>query len=118
MKNLFDVAGLTTLAGSKIERGRPAAGGDGPLVKRMQAAGAVLVGALNMDEFAYGFTTENTHYGACHNPHDLSCVAGGSSGGSAAAIAAGESSVGIRSSGGARYTLAPMPCSQGRKVQP
>jgi 1-carboxybiuret hydrolase len=90
VKNLFDVAGLTTLAGSKIERGRPATSGDGPLVKRMTAAGAVLVGALNMDEYAYGFTTENSHEGACHNPHDLTRIAGGSSGGSAAAVAAGQ----------------------------
>jgi amidase/aspartyl-tRNA(Asn)/glutamyl-tRNA(Gln) amidotransferase subunit A len=90
VKNLFDVAGLATLAGSKIERDRPAATSDGPLIKRMQAAGAVLVGALNMDEYAYGFTTENTHDGACHNPHDPTRVAGGSSGGSAAAVAAGQ----------------------------
>jgi len=90
VKNLFDVAGITTLAGSKIERGRPVAARDGPLVARLEAAGAVLVGALNMDEYAYGFTTENTHEGACHNPHDLTRIAGGSSGGSAAAIAAGQ----------------------------
>ncbi len=90
VKNLFDVAGLTTLAGSKIERGQPAATRDGPLLARLQAAGAVLVGALNMDEYAYGFTTENTHQGATHNPHDLTRTAGGSSGGSAAAVAAGQ----------------------------
>ena len=90
VKNLFDVAGLTTLAGSKIERGRPAATQDALLVARLQAAGAVLVGALNMDEYAYGFTTENSHAGACHNPHDLTRIAGGSSGGSAAAIAAAQ----------------------------
>ena len=90
VKNLFDVAGLTTLAGSKIERGKPAAARDGPLVARLQAAGAVLVGALNMDEYAYGFTTENSHEGATHNPHDLTRTAGGSSGGSAAAVAAGQ----------------------------
>ncbi|HWH85023.1 MAG TPA: amidase family protein, partial [Burkholderiaceae bacterium] len=82
VKNLFDVAGLTTLAGSKIERDRPAAERDGVLVARLQAAGAVLVGALNMDEYAYGFTTENSHEGPCRNPHDLARVAGGSSGGS------------------------------------
>jgi 1-carboxybiuret hydrolase len=90
VKNLFDVQGLTTLAGSKIERGRPPATRDGPLVQRMAGAGAVLVGALNMDEYAYGFTTENSHEGPTHNPHDLARVAGGSSGGSAAAVAAGQ----------------------------
>ena len=90
VKNLFDVAGLTTRAGSKIERGKPPAQDDGPLVARLAAAGAVLVGALNMDEYAYGFTTENTHDGPTRNPHDLSRIAGGSSGGSAAAIAAGQ----------------------------
>jgi amidase/aspartyl-tRNA(Asn)/glutamyl-tRNA(Gln) amidotransferase subunit A len=90
VKNLFDIEGITTLAGSKIERGRPAAARDAVLVQRLQAAGAVLVGALNMDEYAYGFTTENTHYGPTHNPHDLTRIAGGSSGGSAAAVAAGQ----------------------------
>ncbi|KQW44654.1 MULTISPECIES: AtzE family amidohydrolase [unclassified Roseateles] len=90
VKNLFDVQGLTTLAGSRIERDRPPATRDGPLVQRMDAAGAVLVGALNMDEYAYGFTTENSHEGPTHNPHDLTRVAGGSSGGSAAAVAAGQ----------------------------
>ncbi len=59
------------------------------LVRRLKAAGAVLLGCQNMDEFAYGFTTENPHYGATHNPHDRTRSAGGSSGGSAAAVAAG-----------------------------
>ncbi|MDP1836850.1 MAG: amidase family protein, partial [Reyranella sp.] len=90
VKNLFDIEGEVTLAGSKIERGQPVAQRDGPLVARLQAAGAVLVGALNMDEYAYGFTTENSHEGATHNPHDLTRTAGGSSGGSAAAVAAGQ----------------------------
>ncbi|MDB5945384.1 MAG: amidase [Ramlibacter sp.] len=88
VKNLFDIEGEVTLAGSKINRGNPAAKEDAFLVQRMKAAGAVLVGSLNMDEYAYGFTTENTHYGAAHNPHDLSRLAGGSSGGSGAAVAA------------------------------
>jgi AtzE family amidohydrolase len=90
VKNLFDIEGLTTLAGSKIERGRPPAPRDGPLLQRLDAAGAVLVGALNMDEYAYGFTTENSHEGPTRNPHDPSRVAGGSSGGSGAAVAAGQ----------------------------
>jgi len=88
VKNLFDIEGETTLAGSKVNRTLPAAASDAFLVARMREAGAVLVGALNMDEYAYGFTTENTHYGTTRNPHDLTCVAGGSSGGSGAAVAA------------------------------
>jgi AtzE family amidohydrolase len=89
VKNLFDVAGIVTLAGSKINRDHAPAGSDATIVQRLAGAGAVLVGALNMDEYAYGFTTENTHYGPTRNPHDLTRVAGGSSGGSAAAVAAG-----------------------------
>jgi AtzE family amidohydrolase len=89
VKNLFDVAGIRTLAGSRIFRERPVAARDAAAVRALTSAGAVLVGALNMDEFAYGFTTENTHYGPTHNPHDPARVAGGSSGGSGAAVAAG-----------------------------
>jgi len=89
VKNLFDVKGVVTLAGSKINRGLPPARRDAPLVTRLESAGAVLVGTLNMDEYAYGFSTENTHYGPTRNPHNLEHVAGGSSGGSGAAIAAG-----------------------------
>ncbi|MBP7668685.1 MAG: AtzE family amidohydrolase, partial [Burkholderiaceae bacterium] len=87
---LFDVAGIATLAGSKIEATAAPARRDAVLVRRLEAEGAVLVGALNMDEYAYGFTTENSHAGACHNPHDLARISGGSSGGSAAAVAAGQ----------------------------
>lgn len=90
VKNLFDIEGLTTRAGSKLRNGESAATADAVLVQRLRAAGAVLVGALNVDEFAYGFTTENSHYGACHNPHDLTRTAGGSSGGCGAAVAAGQ----------------------------
>src|SRR5206468_2186183 len=68
----------------------PPAREDAVLVQRLKEAGAVLLGALNMDEYAYGFTTENTHYGPTHNPHDLTRMTGGSSGGSGAAVAAGE----------------------------
>ena len=90
VKNLFDIEGLTTLAGSKVNRGLPPAKADAVLVQRLRDAGAVLLGGLNMDEYAYGFTTENTHYGPCHNPHDLTRIAGGSSGGCGAAVAAGQ----------------------------
>lgn len=90
VKNLFDIAGEVTLAGSKVNRTNPPATADAALVQRLQAAGAVLVGSLNMDEYAYGFTTENSHYGPVHNPHRHGHLAGGSSGGSGAAVAAGQ----------------------------
>jgi AtzE family amidohydrolase len=89
VKNLFDIAGVTTIAGSRIHAERPPAERDSTAVERLKAAGGILVGALNMDEYAYGFTTENSHYGPTRNPHDRDRVAGGSSGGSAAAVAAG-----------------------------
>ncbi|WYM02496.1 MAG: AtzE family amidohydrolase [Gloeotrichia echinulata CP02] len=89
VKNLFDIAGIITLAGSKINAENPPASQDATAVARLKQAGGVLVGALNMDEYAYGFVTENFHYGATRNPHDLQRVAGGSSGGSAASVAAG-----------------------------
>lgn len=89
VKNLFDLEGEVTVAGSLIGRERPPATADAFLVRQLQAAGAVCLGALNMDEYAYGFTTENAHDGPCHNPHDPARSAGGSSGGSAAAVAGG-----------------------------
>jgi AtzE family amidohydrolase len=87
VKNLYDIAGLATIAGSLIDRDRAPAARDATLVRRLVGAGAVLVGALNMDEYAFGFSTENSHYGATRNPHDPTRIAGGSSGGSAAAVA-------------------------------
>ena len=89
VKNLFDVAGLATLAGSKINRDRAPATADATLIRRLEAAGAVLVGALNMGEYAYDFTGENVHYGPSRNPHDTSRMTGGSSGGSGGAVAGG-----------------------------
>ncbi|MGI4811012.1 MAG: AtzE family amidohydrolase [Janthinobacterium lividum] len=89
VKNLFDVAGLPTRAGSRINRERAPAGRDAALVRRMEAAGAVLVGALNMGEYAYDFTGENCHDGPSRNPLDPGRMTGGSSGGSGAAVAAG-----------------------------
>ncbi|NEQ38744.1 MAG: AtzE family amidohydrolase [Okeania sp. SIO3I5] len=89
VKNLYDIAGLTTLAGAKINAENPPATQDATAVAKLKEAGAILVGALNMDEYAYGFVTENSHYGATPNPHDITRISGGSSGGSAAAVAAG-----------------------------
>jgi aspartyl-tRNA(Asn)/glutamyl-tRNA(Gln) amidotransferase subunit A len=89
VKNLFDVAGLPTVAGSKINRDLPLARHDSPLIERLEAAGAILVGALNMGEYAYDFTGENVHDGASRNPHDTARMTGGSSGGSGGAVASG-----------------------------
>ncbi len=89
VKNLFDIAGMPTLAGSKINRDAPPAPRDATLIERLEAAGAILVGALNMGEYAYDFTGENVHDGPSRNPHDLTRMTGGSSGGSAAAVAGG-----------------------------
>jgi AtzE family amidohydrolase len=89
VKNLFDLKGLPTRAGSKINRERTPATEDASLVRRLEAAGAICVGALNMGEYAYDFTGENIHDGPSRNPHDLNHMTGGSSGGSAAAVAGG-----------------------------
>ncbi len=59
VKNLYDIAGLPTVAGSKINREHAPREADSPLIERLEAAGAVLVGALNMGEYAYAFTGEN-----------------------------------------------------------
>jgi 1-carboxybiuret hydrolase len=83
------VAGIATLAGSKINRSHPAAKRDSPLIERLEAAGAILVGALNMGEYAYDFTGENIHDGPSRNPHDAARMTGGSSGGSGGSVAGG-----------------------------
>lgn len=88
VKNLFDIEGIITLAGSKINRDNPPPRQDAIAIQTLEAAGAILVGSTNMDEYAYGFVTENAHYGATPNPLDPSRVSGGSSGGSAVAVAA------------------------------
>src|SRR5258705_2456541 len=89
VKNLFDVQGLSTRAGSKINRDLEPAKRDATLIERMEAAGAVLVGALNMGEYAYDFTGENVHDGPSRNPHDVTRMTGGSSGGSGGAVGGG-----------------------------
>lgn len=89
VKDLFDVRALPTTAGSSLYADAPPAQADADAISRLQAAGAVLVATLNMDEFAYGFATINARHGTTRNPHDLDRLAGGSSGGSAAVVAAG-----------------------------
>jgi len=89
VKNLFDVKGLATRAGSKINRNSPPASRDATLIEKLEDAGAVLIGALNMGEYAYDFTGENSHDGPSRNPHDPTRMSGGSSGGSGAAVGGG-----------------------------
>jgi len=88
VKDLFDTAGVRTTAGSKFFSDRVPER-DATVVQKLRTAGAVLLGKLNMHEWALGVTNDNPHYGACHNPWALDCITGGSSGGSAAALAAG-----------------------------
>src|SRR5215213_2553776 len=89
VKNLFDIKGLPTRAGSKINVDGPKATRDGSLVRKLEAAGAILVGGLNMGEYAYDFTGENVHDGPSRNPHDTTRMTGGSSGGSGSAVGGG-----------------------------
>ena len=87
LKDLFDTAGVKTTGGSALFKDRVPQE-DAEVVRRLKTAGAVLVGKNNMHEFAYGGTSLVTHFGPVHNPWDQSRIAGGSSGGSAAAVAA------------------------------
>ncbi len=87
VKDLFATKGVKTTAGSKI-LGDWTPDEDATAVARLRGAGAVIVGKTNMDEFAFGGTTENAHHGTTHNPWDLERSAGGSSGGSGAATSA------------------------------
>jgi aspartyl-tRNA(Asn)/glutamyl-tRNA(Gln) amidotransferase subunit A len=88
LKDNICTAGIRTTAGSKILIGYfPER--DAQVVTRLKQAGAVLLGKTNLHEFAYGVTTDNPHYGAARNPWDTARIPGGSSGGSAAAVAAG-----------------------------
>ncbi|MDW8008675.1 MAG: amidase [Chloroflexota bacterium] len=89
VKDLFHTAGVRTTAGSKF-LARSVSREDATVVARLRQAGAVLVGKLNLHEFAFGATSVNPHYGPVRNPWDTERIAGGSSGGSGAAVAAGE----------------------------
>jgi len=88
LKDLFDTAGVRTTAGSAVFKDRIPAK-DAEVVRKLKAAGAVLLGKTNMQEFAFGGTSITSYFGAVHNPWELSHIAGGSSGGSAAALAGG-----------------------------
>lgn len=89
VKDLFDVAGLPTRAGSAVLADAPPATADAPVVAALRAAGAVVVAKLHTHEFAYGPTGDVAATGPARNPHDPSRITGGSSSGSAAAVAAG-----------------------------
>src|SRR5262245_40176864 len=89
VKNLIDIEGIPTLAGSKINADNPPPPRDATLVQRLEAAGAILLGGLNMGEYAYDFTGRNAHAGPARNPRNPEHMTGGSSSGSGAAVAGG-----------------------------
>ena len=95
VKDIIDVAGLPTRAGSSFFRRDPER--DAPVVAALRAAGALVIGKTNTHEFAWGITTENPHFGRTANPWDPSRTVGGSSGGSAAAVAAGLADIALGS---------------------
>src|SRR5213078_4574337 len=88
LKDLIDTAGVRTTCGSALFADRVPTE-DSFVVQRLKRAGAVLLGKQNLQEFAYGGTSASSYYGAVHNPWNPEHIAGGSSGGSAAAVAAG-----------------------------
>jgi len=87
VKDLFDIAGLPNTAGAQMRQAAACAHEDAAAIGRLEAAGAVLIATLNMDAYAYGFVTDNAFHGITRNPNDIERFAGGSSGGSAAAVA-------------------------------
>ena len=107
LKDNLWTRGIRTTAGSKILRDFVPAT-DATATRKMARAGAILLGKTNMHEFAYGITNQNSHYGPAHNPWALGRISGGSSGGSAVAIAAGlcVASVGTDTGGSIRIPSA------------
>jgi aspartyl-tRNA(Asn)/glutamyl-tRNA(Gln) amidotransferase subunit A len=100
LKDLFDLAGVPCTMGSRILADNVPSQ-DASVVTSVKAAGAVILGKQNLHEFAFGITSENPHYGVVRNPWDLERVPGGSSGGTAAAVAAGLCAAGLGSDTGA-----------------
>src|SRR6266700_3492283 len=100
IKDLFDVAGEPTRAGSKILADAPPAAADAPVVRRLRAAGAVIVAKTNMVEFAFTVLGLNPHYGTPGNPADRARIPGGSSAGAAVAVADGMCEIAIGSDTG------------------
>lgn len=107
IKDLIDIAGRPTTAASNVRRAHIAAE-DAPVIRRLREAGAVIIGKTNLHEFALGTTSEESAFGAVHNPHDVTRSPGGSSGGSAAAVACGmgEASIGSDTGGSIRIPAA------------
>ena len=107
IKDLFDVAGQVTRAGSKILAGSPPAVADAPAVARLRAAGAVIVGRTNMVEFAFGAVGTNPHFGTPRNPWDRKTgrVPGGSSSGAAVSVADGMAVMGLGTDTGGSVRL-------------
>ena len=97
IKDLCDVAGVTTYAGSPTMQNAPPAKDDAPVVARLRAAGAVIVGTTNLTEFAVGGLGLNPHFGDCRNPYDRETgrVPGGSSAGAAVSVTDGMAAVGL-----------------------
>jgi aspartyl-tRNA(Asn)/glutamyl-tRNA(Gln) amidotransferase subunit A len=107
IKDLIDIAGQPTTAGSNVRRGHVAPD-DAPVVKRLRDAGAIIIGKTNLHEFALGTTSEESAFGPVRNPLDVTRSAGGSSGGAAAAVAAGMglASIGTDTGGSIRIPAA------------
>src|SRR6516165_5888404 len=95
IKDLFDVAGKVTIAGSKALDDAPPAAADAPVVARLKAAGAIIIGRTNMTEFAFSGVGINPHYGTPGNPYDRSLIPGGSSAGAPVSVADGMAAVAI-----------------------